>query len=213
MPVVCNRGDPGNDGDGSGSCWLTDNSSASSCNSDVDDGTTTLTSPALDGSAAGASLSYWCWYDNTGSGTGADPGNDVFVVEISGDNGGSWSTLEVVGPSDSRSSGGWNRVSFLVSDYVTPSNAVRVRFTAEDANAGSVIEAAIDGLSIEVVSCDDAFSPGDINRDGLIDGQDLSIVLGFWGPCEDPSDCVADLTLDGVVDGQDLSIVLGFWSL
>ena len=131
-------------------------------------------------------------------------------TEVSG---GSWTTLEVVGPSDSRSSGGWNRVSFLVSDYVTPSDSVRVRFTAEDANAGSVIEAAIDGLSIEVVSCDDAFSPGDINRDGLIDGQDLSIVLGFWGPCEDPSDCVADLTLDGVVDGQDLSIVLGFWSL
>ncbi|MDG2031474.1 MAG: choice-of-anchor B family protein [Phycisphaerales bacterium] len=211
VPVQCNRGDPGSDGDGSGSCWLTDNSSAASCNSDVDDGSTTLTSPALDATATGANLSYWCWYDNTGSGTGADPGNDVFVVEISGDNGSSWTGLEIVGPSDARSSGGWNRVSFLVSDYVTPSTSVRVRFTAADENAGSVIEAGIDGLSIDVVSCDDASILADINNDGLVDGQDLSIVLGFWGACEDPGNCPADLTLDGIVDGQDLSIVLGFW--
>lgn len=208
VPVNCNRGDPSSDGDGTGSCWLTDNSAASSCNSDVDGGQTILTTPLLDATGGEAYVSYDCWYDNTGAGTGADPANDIFVVEISGNGGSSWTTLETVGPSDARSSGGWNRVSFRVADYVTPSTSVQLRFIAEDANSGSVIEAGIDGLSITVVSCDDEGTPGDTNGDGCVNGEDLSIVLGFWGSVGPDG----DVNNDGIVDGEDLSIVLGFWS-
>ena len=53
---------------------------------------------------------------------------------------------------------------------------------------------------------------GDVNGDGFVNGEDLSIVLGFWGPCSDPIDCPADLDGDGQVAGSDLSIILGFWS-
>ena len=206
-PVNCNRGDPPTDGDGSGSCWLTDNSSASSCNSDVDGGSTSLTTPSLDATGGEAYIAYDCWYDNTGSGTGADPSNDVFVVEISGNGGSNWTALETVGPNDARSSGGWNHVSFRVSDYVTPSSSVRLRFTAEDTNDGSVIEAGIDGVAITLVTCDDDGIPADANGDGCVSGEDLSIVLGFWGG----SGPTGDINQDGIVDGQDLSIVLGFW--
>ena len=210
IPVNCSRGDPDTDGDGSGRAWLTDNSSAASCNSDVDGGETVLTSPVMNALGGDAFISYHCWYDNTGAGVGASPGADVFLVEISNDGGSSWSTLETVGPSDSRSSGGWNFVSFRIADYVTPTDQVRVRYTAEDAGDGSVIEAAVDGLRIEILVCDETPPcPGDINGDGIVNGSDLSSVLGFWGQ----SDVVQDLSGDNFVDGADLSILLGAWGL
>jgi len=56
---------------------------------------------------------------------------------------------------------------------------------------------------IPVVPC-----TGDTNGDGTVDGADLAIVLGSWGPC---AGCIADINGDGVVDGADLAIVLGAW--
>jgi hypothetical protein len=51
--------------------------------------------------------------------------------------------------------------------------------------------------------------PADLNHDGFVDGPDLAIVLGVWGPC--PGVCPADFNGDGVVNGADLSILLGAW--
>jgi len=48
--------------------------------------------------------------------------------------------------------------------------------------------------------------PADLNDDGVVDGTDLTIMLGAWdgrGP--------ADLNGDGVVNGADLTILLGAW--
>ena len=50
----------------------------------------------------------------------------------------------------------------------------------------------------------------DLTDDGVVDGADLSLVLGFWGACAS-SDCPADLNDDGFVDGADLSLLLGAW--
>lgn len=52
---------------------------------------------------------------------------------------------------------------------------------------------------------------GDVNQDGVIDGADLTLMLGAWGVCEDLSDCPADVNGDFVVDGADMTIVLGGW--
>jgi len=52
---------------------------------------------------------------------------------------------------------------------------------------------------------------GDLNGDGTVDLADLLILLSYWGPCEDPSDCPADLTGDGVVDLSDLLLILSNW--
>jgi len=49
----------------------------------------------------------------------------------------------------------------------------------------------------------------DINRDGIVNGADISSVLSFWGP--DPALPAADISGDGVVDGHDLAILLGSW--
>ncbi|MBM4106395.1 MAG: hypothetical protein FJ257_08925 [Phycisphaerae bacterium] len=51
-------------------------------------------------------------------------------------------------------------------------------------------------------------SVADVTGDGLVNGADISEVLGFWGPCPG---CAADIDRDGVVNGIDLALVLGLW--
>ncbi len=48
---------------------------------------------------------------------------------------------------------------------------------------------------------------GDVDGNGVVDGEDLSAVLGGWGFPNHP----ADLTCDGEVTGADLAFVLGNW--
>lgn len=144
------RGDPATDGDGSGSCYVTDNVAG---NSDVDGGSTVLTSPILDASGAvgpNGKISYYRWYSNT---FGAAPEADIFVVEISNDGGATWTNLETVGPTGPEVSGGWILKSFTIEDFVVPTNQVRLRFTASDLGEGSVVEAAVDGIKIEIIEC------------------------------------------------------------
>ena len=199
------RGDAPSDADGSGSCYLTGNGGPGS-NTDVDNGQTILNSPLFDLSAAPeAVISYSRWYDNTGSGTGAAPGADVFTVEISNNLGISWTTLEVVGPSDPQSSGGWFDVSFRVADFVEPTNLVLVRFIAEDIGDGSVIEAAVDAVRIESFSCEDPMTcAADLNGDGNLDFFDVSAFLSAYNAM-DPA---ADFTGDGMFNFFDVSAFL-----
>ena len=49
--------------------------------------------------------------------------------------------------------------------------------------------------------------PGDLTGDGVIDGADLTILLGDWGT----DSCQSDITGDGLVDGADLTTLLGDW--
>ena len=48
---------------------------------------------------------------------------------------------------------------------------------------------------------------GDLNDDEVVDGSDISLILGFWGHL----DTEYDLDGNGRVDGADLTIVLGEW--
>ena len=50
--------------------------------------------------------------------------------------------------------------------------------------------------------------PGDLNGDGVVNGEDLTIILAAWGS----TDPQYDLDGDGVVGGGDLTIVLGDWT-
>ncbi|MFQ5463585.1 MAG: hypothetical protein ACE5E5_13295, partial [Phycisphaerae bacterium] len=149
----CDRGNPQSDFDGSGACWLTDNTNGvgGNCNSDVDGGTTILTSPVFDLSLADAPrVSYARWYSNT---EGAAPQSDIFVVRVSSNGGASWVDLETVGPSGPEVAGGWFNKTFLISDFVSLTDQVRFRFEASDLGAGSVVEAALDAFSIVDINC------------------------------------------------------------
>lgn len=200
VPIDCGRGDPNSDADGSGICFLTDNSSASNCNSDVDDGQTILTSPNLDASAPGSVISYSRWFNNV---AGASPNEDTMLVQVSGDGGLSWVGLEVVGPV-AEADGGWYQKEFLVSTYVQNSNNFRIRFIAQDIGNGSVVEAAVDGVRLLATECiDDGPScPGDVDGNGSVEFADLVSLLSAWG--SSCTGCPEDVDGSGTVEFSDL---------
>ena len=144
------RGDPSNDADGSGGCFLTDNVDG---NSDVDDGITTLVSPVFDASSIDDPIvSYRRWYSND---NGADPNNDSMPIEMSNNGGSTWTLLEDV----SENANAWVERSFRIADYMTPTSNMQLRFIARDLNDGSVIEAGIDDVRISGVICDKPENP------------------------------------------------------
>lgn len=199
------RGDAPVDADGSGSAYVTGNGNPGS-DTDVDDGQTVLTSPVFDLSDnPEAIVSYSRWYDNTGSGTGAAPGEDIFSVEISNDAGIIWTTLEIVGPSSDESIGGWFMASYRVADFIAPNDSVMVRFIAEDAGADSVVEAAVDAFRISRLECSDAgVCEADLTGDGMLDFFDVSLFLSAFSA----NDPIADFNLDQMFDFFDVSLFL-----
>ena len=207
VPVNCNRGDPPADFDGNGSCWLTDNSSANGCNSDVDNGTVYLTSTPLDASEPGMALSYARWFSND---YGAQPNTDTFVVQVSDDNGASWSTVEIVGPAGPEVSGGWYAVSYLLDSIAgfDPTAVMLVRFSTSDgATTGSVVEAAVDAVMLSRPDCEDPNPcPGDLDGSGEVDVNDILAVIGAFG-----SGSGGDFDGDGDTDVDDiLGVVSSF---
>lgn len=136
---------------------------------DVDEGSTTLQSEALDLSDMVAPvLSYWRWYVNAPA-TGANPGADWWQVHVSSDGGASWVKVEETLTQDIS----WRRNAFAIGSYVPLTNEFKIRFTASDSlrpnqglefDGGSLIEAAVDDLIIHDVAMsgldDDADAQG-----------------------------------------------------
>jgi hypothetical protein len=145
---------------------------------DVDGGRTTLLSPILDLSNAkdaSVEIQYWRWYSN---GAGAAPNADVFTVDISNDGGSTWVNVETVGPGGPEVNGGWFQVNFDPATLITLTDQVQLRFIAADEGAGSLVEAAIDGLLVRSTGCTADPCPGDTTGDGKAD-QRVSIAHGF----------------------------------
>jgi len=195
------RGDADVDADGSGRCYLTGNGGPGS-NTDVDGGDTVLTSPAFDVSGnPEATISYYRWFHNS---FGSNPDIETFQVEISDNNGGSWTDLETVAGNSSESNGGWFQKSFRIGDFVGTTSQVRVRFIAKD-DIGAVIEAAVDGIEVAGLSCEDTVDcPADFTGEGDLDFFDVSAFLAAFGS----GDPAADFTGEGDLDFFDVSAFL-----
>ncbi|HEX5002904.1 MAG TPA: T9SS type A sorting domain-containing protein [Bacteroidia bacterium] len=108
---------------------------------DIDGGATTLESPVYDLTGyTNPAFTYYRWYSND---QGATPGTDFWQVYISGD-GVNFVPVENTKVSDHS----WRRFAFRVQDYITPTANVVLRFVAEDANAPSLVEGALDDLKL-----------------------------------------------------------------
>lgn len=185
-------------------CWVTDGNAGSSVGAnDVDNGRTTLTSPAFDLSAAADPvISYWRWYTND---KGSAPNADTFRVDITS-NGTTWVNVETVGPGGAGTSGGWFFHQFHVTDFVPLSSTIRMRFIAEDIGSGSLVEALVDDFLITTIDCPAAPCPEDLNGDGQVDQADLAQLLAAYqsGPG-------GDINGDGETDQADLAALLAVY--
>ena len=154
---------PGNDNpSGSGTmCWVTGAAAGSSAGTNDVDGTTWLTSPLF--SLAGfsnADLEYSRWFANL-PGSGLD---DRLLAQISNDSGSTWVTLEE--PSNDNQ---WAQKNFSLSNYLSLTDSMQVRFRAEDNPNNDLTEACIDDVKLQVWS-------------------DLPSI-GFWGKAELNQNC------------------------
>jgi hypothetical protein len=123
--------------------------------SDVDGGRTTLISPQFDLRYANQPrLVYWRWFTNN---LGPYPGEDAWRVDISDDAGHTWVALE----NTTQGQNQWRRMEFDLSQYIDLTDRVVLRFIASDTGGESLIEAALDDLSIETAPVDPAAVPGE----------------------------------------------------
>jgi hypothetical protein len=61
---------------------------------------------------------------------------------------------------------------------------------------------------------DECQNPADITGNGIVDVDDLLMVINNWGPCSDPESCAADIAPplgNGLVDVDDLLMVINNW--
>ncbi|MCH8005004.1 MAG: S8 family serine peptidase, partial [Planctomycetes bacterium] len=178
--------DPLSDGDGSGQCWLTENLNNPAypdpSNTDVDNGAVRLTSPFLDLTGGNVTVSYLYYLRMTNA-----AGVDRLLVEISSNGDiGPW-TIIAVHATDGGTS--WRSHEITQSQIeavgVTLTANMKVRFTANDADPQSIVEAGVDAFQINQLLC----CPWDCQtapRSGSVDVPDLLALLGAWGGPQTP---------------------------
>ncbi len=139
-------------------CWVTGQGSVGGSlgENDVDNGSTSLWSPVWDLSGGVAPrIHYWRWYSND---KGSAPNSDILKVELSQDGGSTWIPAETVGPSGAGSNGGWYEVTLELDNFLSDTSQVRMRVVASDLGSGSIVEAALDDVTVSYVtgsSCND----------------------------------------------------------
>ncbi len=194
QPVAFNRGNPTSDADGNNWAFLTDNNPSDE-NSDVDNGTTTITSSVID-VTGGGSLSYAYWMNDVANGA---LNGDSFDVELSFNGGSSWTTVTSI----NSASPSWR----TATHNIPSTDSLQIRVTVGDLGTQNVVEGGFDAVAVTRFGCNnpDTGCTGDANGDNSVDALDISVVLGNFGQ----STSTGDLDDDGTVTPADISIVLG----
>jgi subtilisin family serine protease len=180
---------PEHDADGSGQCYLTDNSPGLS---DVDGGSVTLTSPALDLSGPRSEFTF-DYYLYTNQVTGED--HISAQVSVSGE-AGPW--IEVYRyhlPTSTPPDTFWFRGT-VTSDQMaaagaTPNANTRIRLLATDGGTSSTVEGGIDAVIVSAFRCVEPTCD-----DGILNQGEERIDCG--GPCP-ACPCTSDPVCDNAV--------------
>lgn len=132
-----------NDSDFGEYCFLTGNGGGSAGVSDVDNGTTTLVSPIFDASLyQEPKLSFYRWFATKN--VQAPPPDDYLEIRIS--NGINSEVIRTIDGDDENLST-WVYESFIISDYIVPTDNMQVSFSVSDqvtSVEGHLVDAAID---------------------------------------------------------------------
>lgn len=137
---------------GFGKCLVTGNASNPSADigtADVDNGKTTVLTPAFDLSAYdNPVIEYYRWFSNS---RGSNSGNDPWVVKLGNASGSAWYNVDSTYQDDYH----WRRRIFEVKDYLNNLNDVQLKFIASDMidnsqmnQAQSTVEAGVDDFYI-----------------------------------------------------------------
>lgn len=154
---------------GSGTqCWVTGAEDGSFASQRDVDGLTVLTSPRFDATGfALVELSYARWFANLPS-SGSSPLDDQLLVEVSNNDGGSWTTIETTSNDNA-----WRTITLRLDSLIAPTDAMRLRFTVADVPENDLTEACIDDVVLRTVS--------------------MLPTLGLWGstaPSDTPRLCI-----------------------
>ena len=193
IPTGGNPAEPSGDFDGSGHAYVT-----GADGQWLLGGPVTLTSPVFElADRPFAALHYAIWYDVDGFPA------PTMLVDVSNDDGATWTTVETLSADHA-----WRETELLVADHVTPTDAVRIRFRANNSLGIATVEAAVDGFRLVSPTCDACIA--DYNNDGTLDTLDfLAYLNDFTGSTQigDP-----DLNGDGAVDTLDFLLYLNLYA-
>jgi Zn-dependent metalloprotease len=138
-------------------CWVTgQHTGGGDGANDVDDGKTTLFSPAYDLTGATEARAYYHkWYSNS---EGNAPNSDTWLVQAR-NNGGAWVDVE----NTMVSTNAWVEFQVDLLDLFGGSvGTVEFKFVASDEGSGSLVEAAVDDLCLLVTQ--GSAGTGDVGR-------------------------------------------------
>jgi len=203
VPVNEGRGDPPADYDGSGQCYVTENTATYPA-SDVDAGSTTLTSPVIDLSGGGV-IHYAVWlndYPPVGAGGVMGPEDGVDVEFATNPAGTNWQNIRAF----KNGVAAWRPDTIVVGTETPTSATFRLRFIAKDLTPGDVVEAGVDAISISAFTCP-TVGDGDFDVDGDVDLLDFAALQACWTHVALTPECSpGDLNGDEILDVIDLSV-------
>ncbi len=150
--------------EGAGCAFTGQNAGGHAGGGDVDGGVTYMLSPAFDLTGqSDVTLTYARWFFNRD--VGLDP-EDFFSVEISNDDGATWTTVEYLGSNDNANY--WSTCGFSLDGLMNFTPTMRLRFGAADGRDYdyNLIEGAVDDITVSAVW---PYGTGDFDDDGDVD--------------------------------------------
>ncbi|MFH2054807.1 MAG: M28 family peptidase, partial [bacterium] len=198
--------DPASDADGSGQCYLTQNTVG---NTDVDNGAVRLISPIF-AMNSGSSISYEYFLYLTDS-----DGTDMLLVEINSSGGvGTWTEIA---RHDLHGGLEWHHVEIDAATisglgvFITAN--MQLRFTANDGDAQSIVEAGLDAVRVLSYVCDNGeIICGDANADDVVNVTDAVHIVNYIfnsGPAPEPL-TAGDVDCSGTANIVDAVYLIGF---